>query len=66
MCPFCLATAALIAGGATGTGGLTAIIAGSIWIRKKRKTFPEQRETEEVNRGKHSDRSKESEGGLAC
>jgi hypothetical protein len=65
MCPFCLATAALIAGSATGTGGLTAIVAGTIWMRKKRKAFPEPSETEEVNRGKHSDGSEESDGGFA-
>ncbi len=65
MCPFCLTTAALIAGSATGTGGLTAIVAGTIFMRKRRKTFPEQSETEEVNRGKHGDGREESEGGLA-
>jgi hypothetical protein len=27
MCPFCLATAAIVAGSATGTGGLAALVA---------------------------------------
>ena len=65
MCPFCLATAALIAGSATGTGGVTAIVAGTIFMRKRRKEFPEQNETEEVNRGNHNDGIKASESGLA-
>jgi len=38
MCPVCLATAAIIAGSATGTGGLTALIA-----RKFRKPTPENK-----------------------
>ena len=65
MCPFCMATAALIAGSAAGTGGLTAIFAGAILMRRKRKRFPEQDEAEEVNCGKHSDGSEEPENGLA-
>jgi hypothetical protein len=36
MCPVCLATAAIIAGSATGTGGLTALVAFTL-----RKTSPE-------------------------
>ena len=38
MCPVCLATAAIIAGSATGTGGLTALVAFT--FRKPRKPFP--------------------------
>jgi hypothetical protein len=65
MCPFCMATAALIAGSATGTGSLTAIVAGAILMSRKRKTFPEQSEAEEVNCGNHCDGSEESDNGLA-
>ena len=36
MCPVCLATAAIIAGSATGTGGVTALIARK--FRRKRST----------------------------
>ncbi len=30
MCPFCLATAAMIAGSIAGTGGLAAVVTGAI------------------------------------
>ncbi len=49
MCPVCLATAALIAGSATGSGGITALVAGTILKRKSR--FPEQTNAEEVKGG---------------
>lgn len=52
MCPFCLATAAVIAGSATGTGGVTALIAGTIFKRNPRKILPRE---EEVNHGNNSD-----------
>jgi hypothetical protein len=62
MCPFCLATAAIIAGSTAATGGLTTIAAVAVFRRKK---FPEHNEKQEVNCGNHSDGSKEPEGGLA-
>ena len=65
MCPFCIATAALIAGGATGTGGVTAIVAGTIFKRKRQKGFPKQDETEEVSRGNDGDGIEASENDLA-
>ena len=40
MCPVCLATAAIIAGSATGTGGLTALVARIIRKRKRENPFP--------------------------
>jgi hypothetical protein len=64
MCPFCLATAAVIAGSATGTGGLTAFVATTIFKRKRRKKFPYQIETKEVEDG-NNDSGKASESGLA-
>lgn len=52
MCPFCLATAAIIAGSATaGTGGVTAFLAGTILKRNPRKLLPRE---EEVNHGNNS------------
>ena len=64
MCPFCLATAAVIAGSATGTGGVTALIAGTILKRSKRKAiFPE--EAEEVNHGNNSNINGDSENRLS-
>jgi len=65
MCPFCLATAALIAGSATGTGGLTAIVAGTIFKKARRGKFPEQSREAEVKDGNGSDRSEATESGLA-
>jgi len=42
MCPVCLATAALIAGSATGSGGITALVAGTILKRRSHIRFPGQ------------------------
>jgi hypothetical protein len=49
MCPVCIATAAVIAGSATGTGGITAFVAQKI-LRKK----PTSTQSQEVNHGNHS------------
>lgn len=62
MCPFCLATAAVIAGSATGTGGVTAFIAGTILKRNKRKLLPQE---EEVNHGSNSNAGSNTEDRLA-
>ena len=64
MCPFCLATAAAIAGSATGTSGLTALVATAIFKRKKREQFPKEIEAKEVEDG-NNDSGKASESGLA-
>ena len=40
MCPVCLATAAIIAGSATGTGGLTALVASAFRSKKAETNFP--------------------------
>jgi hypothetical protein len=50
MCPVCLATAAVIAGSATGTGGLGAFIATKILRRKPR--APELTEAKEKSNGR--------------
>lgn len=64
MCPFCLATAAMIAGSATGTGGVTALVAGVIMKRNKRKILSPN-ETEEVEHGTHSNSRSNAEDGIA-
>jgi hypothetical protein len=65
MCPVCIATAAVIAGSATGTGGLTAFVATAIFKLKFRSKFPEQTEAEEVHDGDHHNRTEKSESGFA-
>ena len=40
MCPVCLATAAILAGSATGTGGLTALVARRFKKGKSTDQFP--------------------------
>jgi hypothetical protein len=65
MCPFCLATAAIIAGSATGTGGLTALVAGKFLTRKAAKKFPATTEAKEKRYGHEPDGSASPENGLA-
>jgi hypothetical protein len=55
MCPFCLATASIIAGSATGTGGLTALIAGRFRVPKPDSKIPTT--NQEVHDGHDSDSS---------
>lgn len=62
MCPFCLATAAVIAGSATGTGGVTAFIAGTIMKRNKQKILSQG---EEVDHGNNRDSSEKPEDRVA-
>ncbi|HEY2469154.1 MAG TPA: hypothetical protein VGI45_15130 [Terracidiphilus sp.] len=64
MCPFCLATAAVIASSATGTGGVTAFIAGTILKRNKQRILP-QNEEKEVNHGNRDDTGKDTENRLS-
>jgi hypothetical protein len=61
MCPFCLATAAVIAGSA-GTGGVTAFIAGTILKRNQPKLLPRE---EEVNHGSNRNTHSDTEDRLA-
>ena len=55
MCPVCLATAAIIASSATGTGGLTALVARKFRRRKPDDTIPITKQ--EVSDGHDSDTS---------
>jgi hypothetical protein len=61
MCPVCLATAAVIAGSATGTGGLTAFVAGMFFKRKNRIQFPMQSAEKEVHDDNRHDANESSE-----
>lgn len=65
MCPFCLATAAIVASSATGTGGLTALVAGTLLIRRRKQKFPKPIDTKEIENGNDSSRSEAEESSLA-
>jgi hypothetical protein len=62
MCPFCLATAAVIAGSVTGTGGVTALITGTILKRNKREILLQE---EEVKNGNSSNGVENPEDGVS-
>jgi hypothetical protein len=64
MCPVCLATAAIIAGSATGTGGLTAMVARTLRRRKPDDKFPTITDKED-HYGHEPDRGASSQDGLA-
>jgi hypothetical protein len=64
MCPVCLTTAALIAGSATGTGGLTALVARTFSRRKRNVPFPTTT-TKENPHGHDPDRSSSPQDGLS-
>ena len=63
MCPVCLATAAIIAGSATGTGGLTALVANK--FRKRKETRDRPIETKEDRHGPEPYGSPAPESGAA-
>ncbi len=65
MCPFCLATVAIIAGSATGTGGLTAVVANKFRKRKPAKESPAGFETKEERYGHEPDGSASPAEGFA-
>ncbi len=52
MCPFCLATAAILAGSTAGTGGLAAAVTGLILSKKSPTAI--QSNLKEVRDGNHS------------
>jgi hypothetical protein len=52
MCPFCLATAAMIAGSIAGTGGLAAALTGVILTRRSPKST--QSDVKEVQHGNNN------------
>jgi hypothetical protein len=67
MCPFCLTTAAIIAGSATGSGGLTVVIARKFRkITAAAKVSSPAAETTEVRYGNEPYGSASPESGAAC
>jgi hypothetical protein len=54
MCPFCLATAAVVAASAAGSGGLAALVGGTLLRKSVRKHFTKDTDTKEVAHG-HDD-----------
>jgi len=65
MCPVCIATAAMIAGGAAGSGGVTALTVGLIRRKSRAIDFPKLTETEEVHHGDEHDRTEAPESRFA-
>jgi hypothetical protein len=51
MCPVCIATAALIAGGVTSTGGLTAIALKTFGVKNAVDNHPAPTSSKETHRG---------------
>ena len=51
MCPFCIATAALVTASVTGTGGLAALVTSKLMKRTAKKDFPERTYVREVEHG---------------
>ncbi len=65
MCPVCLATAAIIAGSATGTGGLTALVARTIRRKTRDNPTPTHAKKEDFH-GHEPDRSSSPQDRLSC
>jgi hypothetical protein len=64
MCPVCLATVAILAGSATGTGGLTALVARQFRKRESKDQFPMTKQKENHD-GHQSDRGASPQDRLA-
>jgi hypothetical protein len=64
MCPFCLATAAVVAASASGTGGVAALFTGKLLKRARQKTFTKATDTKEVEHGDDDNGPEASEGGI--
>jgi hypothetical protein len=65
MCPFCLATAAVVAAGATGSGGLAALVSGKLLRKSARKHFIQDIDTKEVKHGHYDNEPQAIESGVA-
>jgi len=63
VCPVCIATAVLVAGSATGSGGLTAFVARKILKRSTNSLTPI--DTKEVEHGNRNDGRKAPQDRLA-
>ena len=53
MCPVCIATAAIIAGSATGTGGLTALVARALRAKTRQTPIAISTNAKEEPHGQH-------------
>jgi hypothetical protein len=53
MCPVCIATAALIAGSTTSTGGLAVLIAKKFRSKKPANEVPKQDKVEKAKENRH-------------
>ena len=65
MCPFCLATAAVVAASASGTGGVAALFTGKMLRRANQKTFTKTTDTKEEQHGHDDHGSQARESGIA-
>jgi hypothetical protein len=65
MCPFCLATAALVAASATGSGGFAALAGLKLLRKPARKHFTPYTDTEEVQHGHNDNGPKAVKNGVA-
>ncbi len=65
MCPFCLATAAVVAASATGSGGLAALVTGKLLRTSARRHFTQETDTKEVQHGHNDNGSQAVESGVA-
>ncbi len=65
MCPFCLATAAVVAAGATSSGGLAALVTGKLLRKSDRKHLTQDTETKEVQHGYDDNGPQAGKSGVA-
>jgi hypothetical protein len=65
MCPFCLATAAVLAASATGTGGVAALVTGKLLRRATNNNPTQSTEAKEVEHGHNDCGSEAAESGVA-
>lgn len=61
MCPFCLTTAAIVASSVIGTGGLTTLVAGTLFKKKRQQEFPKPIGDKEDKDGNSDNRSEAEE-----
>ncbi len=65
MCPFCLATAAVVAASATGSGGLAALVSLKLLRQSARKHFTQDTDMKEVEHGHDDNGPQAVERGVA-
>ena len=64
MCPVCLATAAIVAGGTAGSGGLTALTIGLFRRKNRIDANPKLTPNEEIHHGDDDRDKRASESGF--